>query len=122
MLGLIAVVGAGYGSYEAYWAIAGHNADHQSHINRQQYGNQQTLRDQVTKNFGDFNDISVQILQNPGMSHQLEVQRLAILNILCQNANEVTGDSLPTNQAAFISTNCLDGQANPNSTYAQIGN
>lgn len=121
-VGFIGVVGVCVGGYEGYWALAGHNADHQAHINRQQYGNQETDRELVTKDFGDFNDITVQIAENPTLAHQLGVQRLAALNTLCQNANEVTGDPLPASQASFITKNCLDGQADPNSTYSQIGN
>lgn len=119
---LAVVVGLCFGGYEAYWALAGHNADHQAHVDRSNYNFQQTYREQVTSHLGDFNDLSTKIIEDPADAAQLKAQRLAILDIVCQNAEQVTGDSLPANQAAFVSANCLDGQHNPESVYAQTGN
>jgi len=118
--GTIVVAGVCFGGYEGYWVLAGHNADHASHVIRQSYGNQQTLRDRLTADLSTFTNVNVQVQKNP--SPALKAQRLAILNMVCNDAEGITGDPLPSDQAQFVSVNCLLGQANPSSLYVQTGN
>ena len=107
------------GGWKLHWWFAQASTDNAAHINRSSYGNQQTLRDEITNHLGTVADISTQIIENPAEAAQLKAQRHALVDIVCKEADEVSGDSLPNDQVAFVSTNCLNGQTNPTSTYAQ---
>jgi hypothetical protein len=49
-------------------------------------------------------------------------QRVATVNIACQQASEVTGDPLPAQQGQWVSANCQAGVIRPGSRYAIGGN
>jgi len=103
------------------WWFSTQNANRQAHLIRHGYSNQQTLREQITKNLGDVQDITTQIVElgntDPATKAQLSAQRKAVVSIVCQNADEVTGDPLPADQAQFVSANCQYGSISPDSQY-----
>jgi hypothetical protein len=88
---------------------------------RNGYSNQTTLREQITKNIGDVLGITTQIAEvgsgNPAEAQTLSAQRKAILAMVCQEADGVTGDPLPADQAGFVGANCSLGVISPNSSY-----
>lgn len=107
------------GGWQAGWWFQQSATDHAAHINRSSYGNQQTLRDRISADLGVVTDISTQIVENPAEAAQLKAQRHAMVDKVCREAEQVTGDSLPNDQVAFVSANCLLGNTNPASIYAQ---
>ena len=117
--GFAAVVLIVVGGWQLGWFAAQSGADHAAHVNRSSYGNQQTLRDQISAHIGDVDDLSTQIVENPANADQLKAQRHAFANIVCNEAEGVTGDPLPSDDANFVAKNCLDGQTSPSSEYSQ---
>ncbi len=103
------------------WFFKEQNANREAHVIRKGYSNQQTLREQITKNIGDVSSITVQIAQlgdaDPATSAALKAQRKAIINIGCEGAVQISGDPLPADQATWVAQNCLNGSINPNSLY-----
>lgn len=110
VVGLTAFGALIFGGWEAGWWFTAQNANRDAHVNRSGYSNQQTLRDQITAKLGDVTTIDTQIKQNPG-DVQLTAQRHAIATIVCQDAEQVTGDPLPADQQNWVSTNCELGNA-----------
>jgi hypothetical protein len=96
-----------FGGWEVGWWFNTQNTNRTAHLYRSSYGNQQTLRDQITAQIG-----TVITFQGPAS------QRYAIVNIVCGDAVQVTGDPLPSDQAAFVAANCLDGVVRPGSQFA----
>lgn len=107
------------GGWWLHWWFVQADTNNAAHVNRSSFGFQQTLRDEVTQHLGDVADISTQIIENPAEAAQLKAQRTAIVNIVCGEANQVTGDPLPADQASFVAQNCLNGSVSPESIYAQ---
>lgn len=107
-----------FGGWEIGWWFKGQNVNRESHILRNSYANQQTLRDQITAQIGNVLSIGPQIAEEPSAAPQLKAQRAAIVNIVCGDAVQVVGDPLPSSQATFIKSNCLDGSINPSSSLA----
>lgn len=99
------------GGWQAGWWFTKHNVNREAHVIRNSYGNQQTLRDQITAKLGDVTGLDSQIAANPSDVVQLKAQRHAVANIVCQDAEQVSGDPLPIDQAQWISTNCVMGSA-----------
>lgn len=90
----------------------------QSHNIRNDYSNQQTLREQITENIGNALQVKVQMAETSGTEQAaLKAQGRAIVAIVCQDADEVTGDPLPNDQAAFVKTNCTAGNVSPSSSF-----
>lgn len=106
-------IGAGviFGGWEAGWWFKTQNTNRQAHMIRSGYSNQQTLLDQITLKLGDVTSLDSQIAANPSNVMQLKAQRRAIATIVCADAEQVEGDSLPTDQVAWISDNCVMGTA-----------
>lgn len=107
---------------EWWWENA--NANQQAHIIRNGYSSQQSLREQITTQIGNVDDESVSIAQASGNAAEvsaLQSQRVATVNIACQDASEVTGDPLPIEQGQWVSANCLAGVIRPGSKYAING-
>lgn len=107
---------------EWWWENA--NANHQAHIIRNGYSNQQSLREQVTQQIANVDDITVSIAQSAGNATEvqaLEGQRENVAGIVCQDAGEVTGDPLPANQRTWVRSNCQAGVVRPGSKYASNG-
>lgn len=116
------VVGAiVFGGWELGWWFTNHNVSRQAHLYRNSYDYQQTLRDQVTANIGTVISIGPQVAEatDPGTKKALEAQRSAVLAIVCQEADEVTGDPLPPDQQQFVQLNCEAGVVSPSSPYSQ---
>lgn len=115
VVGAIFLVGAIVGLWKLDWWVQGQNANAQSHIIRQGYSNQQTLREQITANLATVQGIDVQIAEvgpsDPAAIAPLQAQRHAVASIVCQDADEVTGDPLPADQASWVSANCSLGSA-----------
>lgn len=99
------------GGWKAHWWLAQSSTNHQNHINRSSYGNQQTLRDEITKKLGTVTDLDSQIVSNPSNKAQLVAQRRAVANIVCSDAEQVTGDALPFDQLQWVGQNCVMGSA-----------
>jgi len=114
VIGLIMV-----GGWRLHWWLTGKAVNYQSHIIRNSYSNQQTLRDQITQQISNILSINTQLTQtnNAGEQAALRAQRIAIGGILCQQASEVVGDPLPVQQQDYINRNCFAGTANPNATW-----
>lgn len=101
------------------WWFKGQDINRESHLIRNGYANQQTLRDQITQNIGNVLAVTAQIAQDPAAAGALKAQRIAIVNIVCGDAAQVAGDQLGSDQAQFIKTNCFAGSINPTSPYNQ---
>jgi hypothetical protein len=124
VLALLLAGGVIYGGYLLHWWFAGQNANREAHIIRNGFSNQQTLREQVTQQIANIDAETVSIAQaagNPGEIAALEAQRIATVNIACQDASEVTGDPLPASQQAWIRQDCLVGSIRPGSRYDSTG-
>lgn len=110
--GLALAGGVILGGWEAGWWFTNQNANREGHVIRNSYSNQQTLRDQVTKGLGDVTDMDRQIAGATGDNKTtLTAQRRAIANQVCSEAEQVSGDSLPDDQASWVSQNCVMGSA-----------
>jgi hypothetical protein len=110
------------GGWRAGWWFAGQNANRQAHIIRQGYSNQQTLREQITAQIANVDTITVQIAQAAGNASEvaaLKSQRIAVVNIVCGDAVQVTGDPLAASQRTWIKTNCQAGVIRPGSPYTR---
>jgi len=106
--------------WDVGWWFKTQNANRQAHLIRHGYSNQQTLRDEITKNIGDVDQITVQIAQTTGPLHgALRAQRFAVAGIVCHDADQVTGDPLPQDQASWVAANCANGVVSPSSGYNQ---
>lgn len=111
-LGALVLLGALIlGGWQAGWWFKQHNLNRQNHLNRSSYGNQQTLRDEITKKLSAVIDLDVQIVSNPVNKAQLVAQRHAVANIVCSDAEQVTGDTLPFDQLQWVNQNCVMGSA-----------
>ena len=103
------------------WWFKNENANREAHLIRNGYSNQQTLREQVTKNIGDVLAIDTQIAQlgtsDPTTKAALSAQRKAIVGMVCQEAEQVSGDPLPSDQSQFVGVNCTAGVISPTSPY-----
>jgi len=81
-----------------------------------------TRNKEIGKKLGDVQTISVQIAQlgetDPTTTQALKAQRVAVVNIVCRDAAQVTGDPLAQDQAQFVGANCSLGSMSPNSQYA----
>jgi len=109
--GLVLAGGVIFGGWEAGWWFTSQNVNRQGHVIRNSYGNQQTLRDQITSKLGDVTSLDSQIAGNPSDVAQLKAQRQAIASIVCNDAEQVSGDPLPQDQAAWVGQNCEMGSA-----------
>lgn len=116
-LAAILVLVIGIVGWQVGWWFTQQNTNRQDKVTRSSFGYQETFREQVTKNIGDVNDITVQIAGTKGAQQKaLEAQRFAVLTQLCDSANKVT-NGLPIAQEAFVQANCDAGAVSPNSTY-----
>lgn len=107
-----------WGGWQIGWWFTNQNVNRESHLIRNSFGNQQTLRDQITQNIGTVLSITSQIAQDPSAADQLKAQRIAVVSIVCGDAAQVTGDPLAADQASFIKTNCYAGNISPSSPYS----
>lgn len=122
LLILFLIIGGGsLAAWRIGWIFAQKNADLQAHVIRHGYSNQTTLRDQITQNIGNVSTLTVQIIQvantNPALSSSIQAQRYAIAGIVCRDADQITGDPLPADQAQFVAANCSAGSVNINSSF-----
>ena len=107
------------GGWQIGWWFTNQNVNHESHVLRNSYANQQTLRDQITQNIGTVLSVSTQIAEtnDVGVTASLKAQRVAVVNIVCGDAAQLAGDSLAADQAQFISANCQAGSISSASPY-----
>jgi len=117
VLALVVTCALAFGGWEAGWWFTNQNVNRQSHVLRNSYANQQTLRDQITQNIGTVLAITSQIAEDPGAGAALKAQRAAVVAIVCGDAAQVVGDPLNSEQAGFIAANCLAGSVSPTSQY-----
>lgn len=119
-LALVAVIAVVVlGGWLIGWWFTGQNVNRESHVLRNSYANQQTLREQITQNIGNVLSVTTQIAETPSAAAQLKAQRVAIVNIVCGDAAQVAGDPLSPDQASFIKTNCEAGSIRPGSPYSR---
>jgi hypothetical protein len=114
LLAAAIVTGIVLGGWQAGWWFAGQNAARDAHLVRNGYSNQQTLREQITNKIADAQAIGTQITEVSGDAAEtaaLKAQQKALVNIVCQDADQVTGDPLPTDQAAYVADHCSAGSA-----------
>jgi hypothetical protein len=115
VLAAVAIVtGIVLGGWQAGWWFAGQNATRNAHLVRNGYSNQQTLREQITANIANAQAIGTQVTEvsgDPAMTASLKAQQKSVVNIVCQDADQVTGDPLPADQAAYVLDHCLAGSA-----------
>lgn len=105
------------GGWQIGWWFAGQNVNRESHLIRNSYSNQQTLRDEITANVQNVFAINAQIAEDPSAAPALKAQRVAVVNIICGDAVQVVGDPLAPSQASFINANCEAGSVRPGSPY-----
>lgn len=104
------------GGWEAGWWFTNQNANRQAHVIRNGYSNQQTLRDEITRKLGDVTTLDSQVAAARQNSDANEVavltaQRRVVASIVCHDAEQVVGDSLPQDQLEWASQNCVMGSA-----------
>ena len=109
----LAVVGVVVlGGWKVGWWFTNQNANREGHVIRNSYSNQQTLRDQITAGIGNVTDMDRQIAAAKGdNATTLTAQRRAIANQVCGEAEQITGDPLASDQADWVSANCVMGSA-----------
>lgn len=108
---VVTIAAIAFGGWQLGWWFKAKNVDRQAHMIRNSYSNQQTLRDQITKNLSDVDMIDIQLSENPPNADQLTAQQHAIKNIVCADAEQITGDPLPVDQNAWTTDNCKNGHA-----------
>lgn len=111
ILGAVTIAALVLGIWWVGWWFTAQNTNKQAHINRSNFGYQQTLRDRVTKDIGDFNQVGVDSTWQGADATALQAQQRAILNKICGEADEITGDPLPPDQYSFVNIHCLNGVA-----------
>jgi hypothetical protein len=106
-------------------AIDTGNAKHQGVINniqahnyRNGYDYQQTLRASVTSDLTGIMAFPAEMVGQSAAERQvLGSQRVYQVSQFCSDANDIMGDPLPAQQAAFVSANCTAGTISPTSVY-----
>jgi hypothetical protein len=107
------------GGWRAGWWFAAQNATRQSELIQNGYSNQSTLRQQVTAQLANVNQITVQIAAHPSLAGPLKAQRASVAATVCQDASEITGTPLPAQQAQWVAGNCSAGSLRPGSSDYQ---
>lgn len=109
-LGLVAagivLAGVIFAGWEAGWWFKAQGVDKQSHINRNSYGAQQSMRDQFTNLLTTAATINYELAQEPSNADALAAQQRAIQNQACSIAQQITGDPLPADQQDWVSLHC----------------
>ena len=124
LLALILLAALITGGWQAGWWFTSQNANRQAHLIRNGYSNQQTLREEITKQIANVNALTVSVAQSQGNQAEvaaLDSQRIAVVNIACQQADQVTGDPLAAGQQAWVTQNCQAGSIRPGSPYDTTG-
>lgn len=114
MLIVVVMVGGGltYAGHVFGWWLGAQDATHQAQITQNGYANQTSLREQIQNQFQTVTSETVQIAQaknDPGMVAAIKPQREASANMICADAQEITGTPLPAQEAQWVTVNCLDG-------------
>lgn len=111
--GLITFIG-----WQMNWWFSAQNATRQAQITQNGYSNQTTLRQQIDNQFQTVNSITTQIAENannPSMVAALKPQREASANMICFDAQEISGTPLPPQEGQWVAVNCLNGVVSPKS-------
>lgn len=119
LLALALIAALIVGGWRAGWWFAAQNATRQSELIQNGYSNQSTLRQQVTAQLANVNQITVQIAAHPDLASALKAQRASVAGTVCQDASEITGTPLPAQQAQWVSANCQAGSLRPGSADYQ---
>lgn len=89
--GLALVAGLSFGGYEAYWAIAGHNANHQNTINHTDTQYQSSLISQERDRAADWNRLNSAIAGESGATKQAQQGQLGnIGDTFCSVYTDIT--------------------------------
>lgn len=102
--------------WQASWWMSDQNTNRQDHQIRRSYGNQATLRDQISSNMTVVFSLTSQVQTDPGAAVALKAQRASVVNTICADAAQIT-DGFAAGQAAFIKHNCNAGAMSPSSPY-----
>lgn len=107
-----------YAGSQFGWWLSAQDATRQAQNIQNGYSNQATLRQQVTSQLAQAEQVTVQIAghaHDTSLVTALKAQRAGIDAQVCQDAAQVSGTPLPAQQAAWVSANCLNGSLSPNS-------
>jgi hypothetical protein len=119
MLALALLAALIVGGWRAGWWFAAQNATRNAQLIQNGYSNQTTLRQQITTQMANLNQITVQIATNPSLAGPLKAQRASVAATVCQDASEISGDPLPAQQAQWVAANCQAGTVRPGSSDYQ---
>lgn len=104
------------------WWFTAQNNTRQAQLTQNGYSNQTTLRSQVTEKLSEVASMTTQVDAASGQqAADLKAQRMAIANIVCGDAAQITGVPLPADQAAWVKSNCSDGSVSPGSPLFVTG-
>lgn len=104
------------------WWFTAQNNTRQAQLTQNGYSNQTTLRSQVTEKLSEVASMTTQADAASGQqAADLKAQRMAIANIVCGDAAQITGVPLPADQAAWVKSNCSDGSVSPGSPLFVTG-
>lgn len=104
------------------WWFTAQNNTRQAQLTQNGYSNQTTLRSQVTEKLSEVASMTTQADAASGQqAADLKAQRMAIANIVCGDAAQITGVPLPADQAAWVKSNCSDGSVSPGSPLFVAG-
>lgn len=104
--------------YLGGWWVTKDSTDRQGEVNRHSYGYQQSARDELGRNIGEVNTLTVQIAAAAGeQAAALRGQRHALLANACRVAKQITFTGAPDEQEqmAFADANCSAGAVSPTS-------
>jgi hypothetical protein len=119
--GVVLVALVVVGGWQAGWWFHGQNVNRTSRLYQHSYGRQTALRDDISTKLGTVADITVQLGDtsiSAGQRAALKAQRLAVVRIVCQDAEQVnTVTDLPPDQQTFVGANCTGGDVSTGSEY-----
>lgn len=113
-----------YGGHVFGWWLSAQDATHQAQNTQNGYANQTTLRQQVTSQLAQVESITTQIAEAGGdqsLVTALKVQRASIAGTVCEDASEISGTPLPSQQAQWVTANCTAGTVSPQSPLYVTG-
>lgn len=121
---LALITGLIIGGWQLGWWFQAQNATRQAQNTQNGYANQTTLRQQVTSQLAQVESITTQIAEAGGdrsLVTALKVQRASIAGTVCEDASEISGTPLPSQQAQWVTANCAAGTVSPQSPLYVTG-
>jgi hypothetical protein len=103
------------------WWFTEQNQQRTDKLYQQSYGNQTSLRSEITLQIGTVLEDSTRLDRvTPGSKEavDLKANRYQVVAIICNDDSKVVG-SLEPEQERFVKANCQDGNVRPGSQYAK---